>query len=138
MHLHWQENTIQSNTGSQQHQHVSQYLGDTDQSIKAALGQCVEKAAELLPVNIQDDSLFLLFEWNKEHSQLNIVVSDADKNQDSPHLVRCDFTGLQNPAAYQEKVSYWLTDYLTTCAAFMNFSLVAAFYVNNRQESTLL
>lgn len=145
MRLNWQQSTIQTDQGLEQVLHKSECSTASDNDIKAALGQCVEKAAQLLPINIQDDSLFLLFEWDRVQSLLNIVVTNGDKSLDSPHIVRCNFTATESsaaqrqaPDAYAEHVYYWIKDYLTTCAAFMNFSLVAAFYLDSREQSMLL
>src|SRR4051812_8538168 len=67
-----------------------------DTSLRLAIEACAEKAIKLLKENIQDDSLYLLFEWNPESSTLTIAVTDADKKLDAAQTVSCVFSGLHS------------------------------------------
>ncbi|PCK07540.1 MAG: hypothetical protein COA42_13860 [Alteromonadaceae bacterium] len=113
--------------------HKSEYNGLEEAGVKLALGECVEKSTSFLHLNINDESLYLLFEWCVLSSVLTIVVTDSKKQSDSPHVVQCSFNEIET-----ENVQYWLRDYITTCQSFMNYSLVAAFHCKSRAESTLL
>jgi hypothetical protein len=132
MFLSWEENEIvtdaQDRTG-----HISECIVQDEGGIRLALGECVEKSVSLLQANISDDSLYLMFEWCASSSVLTIVVTDSSKKNDSQHIVKCTFAKLKT-----EDVQYWISDYFTTCASFMRYSLVAAFHCNKRSESTLL
>lgn len=114
-------------------------LGDqTQASLKEALESCAAKAIGLLEQNIQDDSLYLLFEWNRSSSTLNIVVTDAHKQQDAPISVGAQLEHLDNTDATSDLVKFLLSDYLASCSAFFRYSLVAIFHSGNRADSTLL
>lgn len=122
-----------------------------DTSLRLAIESCAEKAIKLLKENIQDDSLYLLFEWNPESSTLTIAVTDADKKSDSEHIVNGIFSGLHNglkqldKANYEwqvadhiESIKFWLHDYLATCTDFFRYSLVAIFHSSTRNNTELL
>lgn len=114
-------------------------LMDSDQHpLKDALEACAAKAIELLEKNIQDDSLYLLFEWNPETCALNIVVTDADKQRDAPASVGARFAQSANTDLSTAQVRFLLSDYLASCGAFMRYSLVAIFHSEARANSTLL
>ncbi|MFT4797754.1 MAG: hypothetical protein ACJAYE_000945 [Candidatus Azotimanducaceae bacterium] len=132
MFLSWEENKLivdaQEKTG-----HISECVAQNEGGIRLALGECVEKSISLLQTNINNESLYLMFEWCALSSILTVVVTDSSKKIDSQHIVKCTFAKLES-----EDVQYWLRDYFTTCASFMKYSLVAAFHCDKRSESTLL
>ncbi|WP_054112562.1 hypothetical protein [Marinagarivorans algicola] len=107
-------------------------------ALKLAIEQCIEKACSLLVSNIQNDSLYLLFEWFPDVATLSVVVTDSSKMQDAPYVIECQFTLSDNNADMSEQIQYWIRDYLTTCASFMQYSLVAAFHSQGREHSVLL
>lgn len=120
-------------------------------TLKDTLETCAAKAISLLDKNIQDDSLYLLFEWNANTAELNIVVTNADKQQDSPFSVGAHFTTLHQEIqllpltertakteATNELVKFLLSDYLASCSAFFRYSLVAIFHSSTRANSNLL
>jgi len=84
----------------------------------------------MLHLTIQDSSLYLLFEWNTDDTTLTIVVTDAEKKQDSNRIVRCAMVATDEEGAAEtaEKIQYWIRDYLTTCDGFFAYSLVAIFH----------
>jgi hypothetical protein len=128
---HWQ--TQASTQGT----HYS-LINSTHFSLKEALENCAAKAISLLNNNIQDDSLYLLFEWNPETSALNIVVTDASKQHDSPLSVGVSVEQLEKSEDTTEVVQFLLSDYLASCSAFFRYSLVAIFHSGNRANSNLL
>lgn len=118
-----------------------------EQQVRHAIESCADKAIHLLKNNIQDDSLYLLFEWDLLTTSLNIVVTDSSKTQDAPEVVHCIFSGVHNTLVqadktqqiiYADTVKFWLHDYLTTCTAFFSYSLVAIFHSGTRQNTELL
>jgi len=117
----------------------------TELKIRKTIEACTDKAVSLLKNNIQDDSLYLLFEWNSNNASLNILVTDATKNHDAPEIICCRFPALatelnnqEESGDYTELVKFWLHDYLTTCTAFFSYSLVAIFHSSTRSNTELL
>ena len=112
------------------------------------LAACVNKVVDELHSNILDNSLYLLFEFDK-NLVINIVVTDESKQQESPYRVVCDMASLQ---PYLLESTYWkfkgeefadvvkheLRDYLSTCSGFMRYSLVAVFSEGDRAKTELL
>lgn len=118
-----------------------QSTASTHADLKLALEACAAKAISLLDKAIQENSLYLLFEWNSETRRLNIVVTDASKQQDSPIRLNITFPqvatlGTQEELA--ESIHFLLKDYLASCSAFFAYSLVAIFHSSNRANSQLL
>lgn len=119
----------------------------SEKTVRHLIEASADKAIQLLKKNIQDDSLYLLFEWDANHAKLNIIVTDASKTQDAPESVCCIFSSLATELAreseeqrfeYTESVKFWLHDYLTTCTAFFSYSLVAIFHSSTRNNTELL
>jgi len=123
----------------------------SDTEIKMAVEASAGKIIGLLADNILDDSLYLLFEWDPANAVLTASVTDADKKQDSPQHIRCEFSGIkanferldaaqriEQQVDLTECVKFWLHDYLTTCTAFFKFSLVAIFHADSRSNTELL
>ncbi|WP_153039194.1 hypothetical protein [Microbulbifer sp. Q7] len=143
MKLNWEIDKDRALTGasmqneSEHNIHHSTIVGASEQDIQLAIDASVEKACDLLDNNIQDDSRYLLFGWNSEASILTIVVTDDDKRHDSRDVVQCHFvSGDQQPDP--EDIQFWIKDYLTTCAPFLRYSLIAAFHLGSRASCTLL
>ncbi len=132
MILNWQENKSPGEC-SESIVHHAEYAGTEEPGIRLALAECVEKSISLLHTNINDESLYLLFEWCAASSVLSVVVTDSTKKIDSPQVVTCSFSRLES-----EDLQYWLGDYFTTCESFMRYSLVAAFHSQTRAASALL
>lgn len=118
--------------------HIQHDAGD-ENAVKATLEACIEKAVSLLDDNVQDDAMYLLFGWQEENgsAQLRVSVADATKSADAKQVVCGEFSVL--PAGIDaEQVAFWLRDYLTTCTAFLRWSLLAAFYTDDRARAQLL
>ena len=157
MNLNWKENKGSNPKAPATGEHISHYSECTETSedaIKAAIALCVEKAVSLLDVNLKDESMYLMFEWDNTDSELTIVVTDQTKQRDSDNIVKCHFTALNKTMAldnfqseeewklavneYAEDVNFLIRDYLTTCTSFLKYSLIAAFHSGNRSASKLL
>lgn len=125
--------------------HSTSELDIDESKICKTIEACADKAIGLLKTNIQDDSLYVLFEWNEELAQLKVVVTDATKKNDAQDSICCTFPNLvldivnqEQRAAYTDSIKFWLHDYLTTCTAFFSYSLVAIFHSSTRNNTELL
>jgi hypothetical protein len=131
--------------------HSCDFLSRNNDELKLAIEACAGKAISLLKENIQDDSLYLMFEWSPGDSVLTVVLTDATKQQDACQKVVGVFSELNQtltqltPSARAEQtqtttelIQFWLYDYLTTCTEFFKYSLVAIFHSSSRSESQLL
>lgn len=125
--------------------HSSYELDTEENTLRKTIEACADKAIGLLKTNIEDDSLYVLFEWNEALATLNIVVTDATKQNDAQQSVCCTFPNLalslvnqEQSAAYTDAIKFWLHDYLTTCTAFFSYSLVAIFHSSTRNNTELL
>ncbi|HWV14250.1 MAG TPA: hypothetical protein VN030_02380 [Cellvibrio sp.] len=121
------------------------------EAIKNAIEANATEIISLLADNIQDDSLYLLFEWDKVNAVLTSCITDASKTRDTGLYIRSKFPDIKlsfdslQPSARLEQqidlsecIKFWLHDYLTTCSAFFKFSLVAIFHASSRNETELL
>jgi hypothetical protein len=109
---------------------------------------CVDKAVSVMAENINDDSLYLIFEFD-DCGVLRIVMTDDSKQQESAYSIACDMSSV---TPYLAESDYWkfkgerfadivkhcISDYLTTCGAFMRYSLVAVFSEGDRARTELL
>jgi len=126
----------------------STYASDTsEKGVRNIIEAAVDKAISLLNINIQDNSLYLLFEWDSNQAKLTIFVTDASKTQDASESVCCVLPSLAIELAreseeqrldYTESVKFWLHDYLPLCTAFFSYSLVAIFHSSTRSNTELL
>ena len=118
----------------------------SEKTVKLAIEACTDKAVSFLKTNIQDDSLYLLFEWDAQAAILTVVVTDATKTHDSHNIVKAIFNSVANnlqgqhedTEAYADLIKFWLHDYLTTCSAFFSYLLVAIFHSSTRANTELL
>ncbi|MFT5420964.1 MAG: hypothetical protein ACI9D5_001717 [Candidatus Endobugula sp.] len=137
MPLDWIITTSTKSTKTSQQLHQANSSDTTN--IQHGIGACIEKAITLLPNNINDDSLYFLVEWCSNSSTLSVVVTDDSKQKESPEVTSCSFSMI-NASAVESigNVKYWVKDYLTTSAGFIQFSLVAVFGLGNRDKVELL
>ena len=117
----------------------------SEATVRKSIEACAEHAISTLNENIQDDSLYLLCEWQPATAELSISVTDARKTHDAPNSYRCVFTELartlvdeKTQQTYTESVKFWLHDYLSSYAPFFNYSLVAIFHSSTREQTELL
>ena len=132
--------TLQWNEQAQQEGAVLYTLscaGNDEDAIKAGVEAALEKAVSLLDRNVRDDSRYLLCEWNADAARLQVVVSDDSKTKDAPEAVECCFEPF-DAALDVALLQFLIRDYLTTCTAFLGWSLLAAFHEGDRQRSRLL
>lgn len=112
----------------------------SERAIQAAVDACSEYAFTFLKENIEDNSMYCLFDWNSSKARLSVTVTDDTKQIDATHIVIMNFTGFESTSAQEqeETVKYWVKDLLTTSVAFLRFSLVAGFSRGSRQRVELL
>ncbi|RYG14522.1 MAG: hypothetical protein EOO07_16760 [Chitinophagaceae bacterium] len=127
--------------------HITRSAETSENGVRHCVEAAVDKAISLFKTNIQDDSLYLLFDWNLFEAKLNIIITNASKNNDSAESVCCVFPSLaielsresdEQRENYTESLKFWLHDYLAICPAFLNYSLVAIFNSGSRQNTELL
>jgi hypothetical protein len=137
MALTWQPATIIEPAAITIHQGECTIANDDE--LKRGVASVVEKATSLFPSSLQDDSQYLLFEWDQEMAILTVVVTDINKANDSSQKVQCQLSGaMLADAGFTEDFSYAVRDYLTTCASFMAYSMVAVFCDRTRTQCQLL
>lgn len=137
-------------TGSATH-YLSVVDCTNDDELKASVEACALKAIQLIESHITDDSLYLMFEWNKEDCTLHAVLTDATKSQDAPNSVTLKLNALSNlkneltgdeqdnfMEEKVEKILFWLHDYFSTSAEFFRYSLVSIFHSSTRNNTRLL
>ncbi len=138
----WQVQSIQEQTC-----YTGIFNGSDQLALKQALEHCAVKAVGLLDKNIQDDSLYLLFEWFPTTSELHIVVTDAGKQHDGVHKVQAYFPEILNVNSTNtpeqlnvtnDSIKFLLSDFLASYSAFFSYSLVAIFHSSSRAETSLL
>ena len=133
MTLEWNEQAQQEGTVL----YTLSCAGNDEDAIKAGVEAALEKAVSLLDRNVRDDSRYLLCEWNADAARLQVVVSDDSKTKDAPEVVECRFEPF-DVALDVALLQFLIRDYLTTCTAFLGWSLLAAFHEGDRQRSRLL
>ena len=117
--------------------HSASLEATSDEKMQQGIDACIEKACGLLENNIQDDSRYMLFGWDVDTSTLTIVVTDDEKERDSRNVVQCHFI-VTAKQLDPEDIQFWIKDYLTTCAPFLRYSLIAAFHRESRVSCVLL
>lgn len=139
MQIEWSSNNRTSDANDNEKQIIHFVSNPEHFTTKELVEGCVEKATSLLHINIEDESLYFLIEWNQQDKQLSIVVTDDSKQKDSKELTQCKLTDdTQSCDELAENIQYWARDYLTTFDAFINYSLVALFHQDTRQKTRLL
>ncbi|MEE2869048.1 MAG: hypothetical protein VYE17_00835 [Pseudomonadota bacterium] len=133
MTLEWNEQAQQEGTVL----YTLSCAGNDEDAIKAGVEAALEKAVSLLDRNVRDDSRYLLCEWDADAARLQVVVSDDSKTRDAPEAVECRFEPF-DAALDVALLQFLIRDYLTTCTAFLGWSLLAAFHEGDRQRSRLL
>lgn len=120
--------------------HHAESAAADDDSLKQVLEEVLARAVELLDSNVDDQAQCLLLEWNPAQASLRVSVSDASRQRDAQEVVICRLPALaaQEPAVCSEKLRFWAKDYLSTCLAFMRFSLLALYTDCDRARASLL
>jgi hypothetical protein len=122
--------------------HSSVSTSGNEAELKQAVLGAADYAFNLLDQNIEDDSMFCLFDWNFDKKKLLIAVTDPSKKKLAKHTVELTLTGYADHIAdkedQQEQIQLWLHNYITTAANFLQFSLVAAIIADGDTGSSVL
>ncbi len=152
MELEWKESQIDSPKGAVLH--FVDCAETAEQAVFEVLAKVMNKAVDLLPENVSDDSRYFLCEWDAVASTLNIVVTDDHKQKDALNIVKLRLSGLVEPLESikneavtewatqanecSDNIKYFIRDYLTTSREFHQFSLIAVFHNDSRARVDLL
>lgn len=127
--------------------HHTESTAVEDSAVANDIDAALEKAVSFLNANVKNESRYFLVEWDRSSSILRLAVTDDRKLQDATDVVCCRFAALNQQLQAQgaeaveqcsEKVQFWLKDYLSSCAAFMDYSLVAVFTDSTRDRVRML
>jgi len=122
--------------------HSSVSTSGNEAELKQAVLGAADYAFNLLDQNIEDDSMFCLFDWDFDKKKLLIAVTDPSKKKLAKHTVELILTGYADHIAdkedQQEQIQLWLHNYITTAANFLQFSLVAAIIADGDTGSSVL
>jgi hypothetical protein len=122
--------------------HRSSSTSEVESELKQAVLAASEYAFELLHENIEDDSMFCLFDWNFGKQELTIMVTDPSKTKLAKHKVELVLTGyaahIADAEEQHEQIRLWIHNYITTAATFLQYSLVAAITSNGEPSSSVL
>lgn len=114
----------------------------TQDSIKISVLACADQAFSLFDVNVKNESMYCLFDWDFAQQTLTIRITEPSKTVTSKHIVQLK---LENFDAYlvdkedqQEQIQLWLHNHLTTSAEFLQYSLVASMVVDGDLSRSVL
>jgi len=111
-----------------------------EQDLQLAVDEAIEYGVQLMATNVRDKSRYFICEWNTLELRLNIVVTDESKTEESPIALELSLPGMADMDRQKstELIQFWITDYLSTCSAFLRFSVIALFHTGDRTRGTLL
>ena len=122
------------------HSAVNSHEKESD--IKLAVLEAAEYAFALLGDNIEDDSMYCIFDWDFPTQQLTIVVTDPSKLQQAKHKVVLNLQGyaahISGQEDQQEQIHLWIHNHITTSESFFRYSLVAVITKNGDVSSSIL
>jgi hypothetical protein len=122
--------------------HTSVSTSTNEAELKQAVLGAADYAFDLLDKNIEDDSMFCLFDWSFDKQRLLIAVTDPSKKQLAKHTVELTLTGYADHIAdkedQQEQIQLWVHNHITTAATFLQYSLVAAIIADGDTINSVL
>jgi hypothetical protein len=115
---------------------------ESEAELKQAVLAAADYAFDLLHENIEDDSMFCLFDWDFAKQRLLIAVTDPTKKKLAKHTVALTLAGYASHIAdkedQQEQIQLWVHNHITTAATFLQFSLVAAIIADGDTANSIL
>ncbi|MFC3149759.1 hypothetical protein ACFOEK_01825 [Litoribrevibacter euphylliae] len=125
---------------NEQQQHTLVIQDEGFDAFKSAVVQCADKAFSMFNDTVLDSSMFCLFEWKAEEASLTIVVTDETKTQEGKHRVTVVLPAFRGELSedFLEDLQAFIRDYLTTCLPFLQYSLIAAFSLDDRSRIKML
>lgn len=122
--------------------HRAVSTSEVESELKQAVLDASEYAFQLLNDNIEDDSMFCLFDWNFDKQALTVMVTDPSKTKLAKHKVELVLSGyaahINDAEEQHEQIRLWIHNYITTAATFLQYSLVAAITENGDCSSSIL
>lgn len=122
--------------------HRAKSNSEIESDIKQAVLDASEYAFQLLNENIEDDSMFCLFDWSFDKQLLTIAVTDPSKTKLAKHKVELTLNGyaahIADKEDQHEQIRLWIHNYITTAATFLQYSLVAAITADGEPSSSVL
>jgi hypothetical protein len=120
--------------------HYAQCNDPGDAAVQSFINSAIDRAIAIIPQSMQDNARYLLFNWDSDKACLKVVTTDDDKSHDAPESIQLDIPAWQVAAGSEQsdKLHYWIRDYLTTCAEFLHYSLIAVYCEGDRKRTRLL
>lgn len=127
--------------------HHAQSNAMDDSALVNDIDAALDKAVSFLNANVKNESRYFLVEWNRPSSTLRLAVTNDAKLEDGADVVVLGFTALNakiqtagdsERELYSEKMQFWVKEYLSICAGFMDYSLVAVFTDSTRDRVRML
>jgi hypothetical protein len=123
--------------------HYAQCNDPEDAVVQSFINSAIERAIAIIPQSMHENARYLLFNWDSNKSCLNVVTTDDDKSHDAPESIQLDIPAWQSSTGsvtgeQSDTLHYWIRDYLTTCAEFLHYSLIAVYCEGDRSNTRLL
>ncbi len=111
--------------------------------VQSFINSAIDRAIAIIPQSMHEDARYLLFNWSADTGTLTAVTTDDEKSHDASESIQLSIKDWQPspgtlPADQSETLHYWIRDYLTTCADFLHYSLIAVYCEGDRNKSRLL
>lgn len=123
--------------------HYVQCDDPQDTVVQSFINSAIDRSIAIIPQSMHDDARYLLFNWDPYKASLTAVTTDDAKSHDAPESIQLDIPAWQVSTSSEaprqtEKLHYWIRDYLTTCAEFLHYSLIAVYCEGDRSKTRLL
>jgi hypothetical protein len=139
--IHWQ--TRGDTTVDSPLIHYAQCNDPQDTVVQSFINDSIDRAIAIIPQSMHEDARYLLFNWDPYTASLTAVTTDDDKSRDAPESIQLDISAWlastdSVTAVQTETLHFWIRDYLTTCAEFLHYSLIAVYCEGDRSKTRLL
>jgi hypothetical protein len=123
--------------------HYAQCNDPQDTVVQSFINDTIDRAIAIIPQSMHENARYLLFSWDSDKACLKVVTTDDDKSHDAPESIQLDIPAWQASTGsvgteQSETLHYWIRDYLTTCAEFLHYSLIAVYCEGDRSNTRLL
>jgi hypothetical protein len=123
--------------------HYAQCNDPGDVAVQSFIDSAIDRAIAIIPQSMHENARYLLFNWDSNKACLKVVTTDDDKSHDAPESIQLDIPAWEVGdgsigSEQSEKLHYWIRDYLTTCAEFLHYSLIAVYCEGDRSNTRLL
>jgi hypothetical protein len=123
--------------------HYAQCHDPQDAAVQSFINSAIDRAIAIIPQSMHENARYLLFNWDGNKACLTAVTTDDNKSHDAPESIQLDIPAWQVSAGsvsteQSDTLHYWIRDYLTTCAEFLHYSLIAVYCEGDRSNTRLL